>query len=145
SRLIDRREFLEGAAGVALGASAVGALSSFRPATASGPYRELAREIRGTVVTPSSSSYRRDKVLVNSRFDGAHPHAIVYCDSAEDVEKTVRWAKRHAIRIVPRCGGHSYAGYSTTSTGVVLDVSRLRRVHLHSGVATVGAGARLID
>ena len=31
---------------------------------ASGPYRELAREIEGTVVTPSTSSYRRDKVLV---------------------------------------------------------------------------------
>ena len=71
--------------------------------------------------------------------------AIVYCESAEDVEKTVRWAGKHAIRIVPRCGGHSYAGYSTTSEGVVVDVSRLRHVHAHDGTATVGAGARLID
>ena len=93
----------------------------------------------------SSSSYRRDKVLVDSRFDGTHPRAIVYCESAADVEKTVRWARRHAIHLVPRCGGHSYAGYSTTSTGVVVDVSRMHRVHLRDGVATVGAGARLID
>jgi FAD/FMN-containing dehydrogenase len=82
---------------------------------------------------------------VNSRFDGAHPHAIVYCESAEDVEKTARWARKHAIRIVPRCGGHSYAGYSTTSAGVVVDVSRMHHVHLRNGIATVGAGARLID
>ena len=84
-------------------------------------------------------------MLVDSRFDGTHPRAIVYCESAEDVEKTVRWAQKHAIRIVPRCGGHSYAGYSTTSHGVVVDVSRMHGVHLHDGIATVGGGARLID
>jgi FAD/FMN-containing dehydrogenase len=84
-------------------------------------------------------------VLIDSRFDGTHPRAIVYCESAEDVEKTVRWARKHTIRIAPRCGGHSYAGYSTTSRGVVVDVSRMHRVHARNGKATVGAGARLID
>jgi FAD/FMN-containing dehydrogenase len=69
----------------------------------------------------------------------------VYCESAEDVQKAVRWAQKHAIHVVPRCGGHSYAGYSTTSKGVVVDVSRMNRVHVHGGIATVGAGARLID
>jgi FAD/FMN-containing dehydrogenase len=111
----------------------------------SGPFRDLARQIQGTVVTPASSAYERDKVPVNSRFDGAHPKAIVYCESAEDVEKTVRWAHKHAIHIVPRCGGHSYAGYSTTSNGVVVDVSRMNRVRVRNGIVTVGAGARLID
>lgn len=96
-------------------------------------------------MTPSSAAYGRDKVLIDSRFDGTRPQAIVYCESAEDVQKTVRWARKHAIHIVPRCGGHSYAGYSTTSRGVVVDVSRMSRVHVHDGVATVGAGARLID
>jgi FAD/FMN-containing dehydrogenase len=110
-----------------------------------GPFRELAREIQGTVVTPSSSAYGRDKVLVDSRFNGTRPQAIVYCESAEDVQRTVRWAQKHAIHIVPRCGGHSYAGYSTTNRGVVVDVSRMNRVHVHGGIATVGAGARLID
>jgi FAD/FMN-containing dehydrogenase len=120
-------------------------VSGFRRDTASGPFRELAREIQGTVVTSSSSAYGRDKLLIDGRFDGAHPQAIVYCESAEDVERTVRWAQKHAIHIVPRCGGHSYAGYSTTSKGVVVDVSRMNRVHVHNGIATVGAGARLID
>ena len=97
------------------------------------------------MVTPSSAAYGSDKVLVNSRFDGTHPRAIVYCESAEDVEKTMHWARRRAIRIVPRCGGHSFAGYSTTSDGVVVDVSRMRHVHTRKGIANVGAGARLID
>jgi FAD/FMN-containing dehydrogenase len=75
-------------------------------------------------------AYPQDKLLFNTPFDGSHPRAIVYCEFPEDVEKTVRWARRHAIRIVPRSGGHSYGGYSTTSAGVVVDVTRMRTVHL---------------
>ena len=49
------------------------------------------------------------------------------------------------MRIVPRSGGHSYGGYSSTS-GVIVDVSRLNGVSLDSvRRAVVGAGARLID
>lgn len=79
------------------------------------------------------------------RFDSAQPRAVVYCESVEDVERTIRWARKHGIRVVPRSGGHSYAGYSTTSTGVVVDVTRMHSVHLKAGRATVGSGARLID
>ena len=47
-------------------------------------------------------------------------------------------------RSPPRSGGHSYGGYSTGS-GLVLDVSRMHGVQLANGIATVGAGAQLID
>jgi FAD/FMN-containing dehydrogenase len=50
------------------------------------------------------------------------------------------------MRISPRGGGHSYAGYST-GTGLVCDVTRLSSVNVSSasGTAVVGAGARLVD
>ena len=57
----------------------------------------------------------------------------------------VRWADRFGVRIMPRSGGHSYAGYSTTSAGVVVDLSRLRGVRVSGGRATVGPGTQLID
>jgi FAD binding domain/Berberine and berberine like len=133
------------AGSLALGAGAAGALSGFRFDLTSGIFHELARELQGTVVTPSRAAYQRDKLLVNSRFDGSRPWAIVYCKSSEDVERTIHWARKHAIRIVPRCGGHSYGGYSTTSAGVVVDVTRMNKIHVSGGKATVGAGARLID
>jgi FAD/FMN-containing dehydrogenase len=46
-----------------------------------------------------------------------------------------------------RSGGHSYAGYSTAARGVVLDLRDLNaiRVDKHTGTATIGAGALLID
>jgi FAD/FMN-containing dehydrogenase len=71
---------------------------------------------------------------------------VAFCESAADVQKAVRWARRHNVRIAARSGGHSYGGYST-GTGLVIDVSRLNRITVSAATrtATIGAGARLID
>jgi len=128
-----------------------GGLSLGRPlvelarAGAGGIYDELASGLRGEVVLPGASAYEQARLLFNTRFDAVKPRAVVFCESTTDVQRTVRWAHKHAVRIVPRSGGHSYGGYSTTS-GVIVDVSRLSGVTLDpSHRAIVGAGARLID
>jgi len=110
-----------------------------------GIYGQLARTIQGDVVVPSDPAYTQARVLYDTRFDGVHPRAVVFVESIADVEKTVRWARKHALRLTPRSGGHSYGGYSV-SPGVVVDVSRLHGVTVApNGRAAVGAGARLID
>jgi len=128
-----------------------GGLSLGRPllelarAGAVGIFDELANELRGEVVLPGASAYEQARLLFDTRFDSIKPRAVVFCESTVDVQRTVRWARKHAVRIVPRSGGHSYGGYSTTS-GVIVDVSRLNGVALDpSHRAVVGAGARLID
>ncbi len=143
-----RRELLARGGRVALVA---GGVSLGRPlvrlarASAGGIYDELANGLRGEVVLPSSSAYDQARLLFDTRFDAVMPRAIVFCESTADVQRTVRWAREHAVRIVPRAGGHSYGGYSTT-TGVIVDVSRLNGITLDpSRRAVVGAGARLID
>jgi FAD/FMN-containing dehydrogenase len=94
------------------------------------------------VLTPASST----GVVFNARYDRVHPLAVVQPLDAADVARTVAWARRHGVRLAARSGGHSYAGYSTT-TGVVADLRRLNAisVNTHARTATVGAGARLID
>ncbi len=51
-----------------------------------------------------------------------------------------------AYKLAARSGGHSYAGYSSCP-GLVIDVSSLNGVSVQLGMqlATVGAGAQLID
>src|SRR6266508_5636574 len=111
----------------------------------SGIFGELARGLRGDVVVRGDSGYDQARVLFNTRFDSVKPRAVVFCESREDVERTVHWARKHAIRIVPRSGGHSYGGYSATP-GVIVDVARMNGVSLGPRRrAVVGAGARLID
>jgi len=96
------------------------------------------------VLTPGSAGYDRARLLYSPRFDTARPEAIVFCETVGDVVHTIRWARRYRVHLVPRSGGHSYGGYSTT-TGVVLDVSRLSRVRVSGRLAVVGAGALLVD
>jgi FAD binding domain-containing protein/berberine-like enzyme len=72
---------------------------------------------------------------------------VVRPRDTRDVQAILRWADRFDVRVVPKSGGHSYAGYSTTSNGVVVDLSLMRgvRVSTASKRATVGAGTQLID
>jgi FAD/FMN-containing dehydrogenase len=142
---ITRRELLVRGGRAALGVGAFPLATRLLSAPPTGIYGELARTLRGDVVLPIDSLYTKARVLFNTRFDAVHPRAVVLCETREDVERTVRWVRKHGVRVVPRSGGHSYGGYSTSS-GVVVDVSRLNGVTLDSRRrAVIGAGTRLID
>src|SRR5437763_242933 len=112
----DRREFLARAGGVAVTAGTIGVGPAFAGWSSSGgqPLRELARTLDGTVVARADAAYAHARLLVSTRFDAVHPQAVVFCETVADVHKTVRWARRHHVHVVPRSGGHSYGGYSTT-------------------------------
>jgi FAD/FMN-containing dehydrogenase len=64
-----------------------------------------------------------------------------------DVRRAVQWGVANDVRLRARSGGHSYAGYSTLSGGVVLDLRNLRSISIDARhrKATIGAGAQLID
>ena len=146
-----RREFLVRAGRTAAGASALVALPGWldvRSHAAADPKLvELAGLLQGQVVVPSDAGYDAARKVYFPRYDTVGPRAVVFCETDQDVWRTVRWSRRDPkVHIVPRSGGHSYAGYSTT-TGVVVDVSRMNAVTVNAanGTASVGAGARLVD
>jgi FAD/FMN-containing dehydrogenase len=143
---LDRRDFLRRTGALTVSAGITRPSRWWVPAgTGVGPLAQLRRQIRGDVVGRTSSAYGRARRLFDTRFDSIRPLAVVYCETASDVQKTLLWARKHSFRIAPRSGGHSYGGYSTTP-GVVVDVTRLDRVTVGAGkTAAIGAGARLID
>ena len=169
SRTVDRRRFLrDGAAAVAaltvpalagcgeittrVTLDTAHAVDAAKPATTptAAAWRSLAKSLSGRLVLPSDHAYGTAKELFDPRFDVARPAAIAYCATPVDVQRTIAFARAHAIRPIPRCGGHSYAGYSTGS-GLVIDVTRMNKVTVtaaRKGVpatAQVGAGTRLVD
>jgi FAD/FMN-containing dehydrogenase len=142
---LTRRQLLGRGAALALGAAPLADALAAAAASPTGIFRELDRSLSGDVVVRGGPGYKAAHVLYNTRFDGIRPQAIAFCESATDVQRTIRWAHKHGIHIVPRSGGHSYGGYSTT-TGVVVDVSRIDALSLTAdNRAAVGAGAHLID
>ena len=141
---LGRREFLgEAVAGVVALALPEEAPHSARLSRRAA--RALRSAVRGPVFLPRTPGYERERLVYNTRFDGIRPDAVVEVLDTRDVQAVVRWANRFGVRVVPRSGGHSYGGYSTTANGVVVDLGRLRGVRVANGRATVGAGARLID
>ena len=107
-------------------------------------WSEFGRSLTGRLVRPSDAGYLTDLQLYDSRFDGVRPAGIAYCASPADVQHSIAFARDHDLPFAARSGGHSYAGYSTSS-GLVIDVTSMAAVSSRSGSATIGAGARLID
>jgi FAD/FMN-containing dehydrogenase len=137
---LDRRALLVRGAAAAAALAAPG-----RAAPAGGRLAALAARVSGPVIGRSSAAYGQARLVYNERYDGIRPLGVVQPVSVADVRQTVDWSRRTGVPIAIRSGGHSYAGYSTGG-GLVLDLGRLRSIHLApSGHATVGAGARLID
>ena len=121
---LDRREFLTGAAGGALGLALPGEAAFDVLAAPSALSQRAARALRsavkGRVLFPRSPGYASARLVYNTRYNGARPEAVVQVESTADVAAVVRWANRFDVPVVARSGGHSYAGYSTTSNGVVV-------------------------
>ncbi len=64
-----------------------------------------------------------------SPFDLAPPHAVVYCESCDDVVAAVKLADRYAVPVIPFGVGSSLEGHLlAVQGGVTLDVSRMNRV-----------------
>lgn len=106
----------------------------------------LKTALGGEVLRPGDSGYDSARLLYNQQFDALRPAGLARCQSEADVQAALGFARRFAVRLAIRSGGHSYAGYST-SEGLVLDVSRLNSVIVDAqkNSARIGAGAKLID
>ncbi len=142
---------------IATGALAAGALAASPRAGASlaraaagahaptaAQWAALRHSLTGTLVRPTDASYPQARLVYDLRFDQASPAAIAYPRSSTDVQRLVHFARRHSLAPIPRCGGHSYAGYSTGG-GLVIDVGAMNAVSVSGSRATVGAGTRLVD
>jgi FAD/FMN-containing dehydrogenase len=123
--------------------------SAGRAPTASGPpspadWAALARDLAGPLVRPGQAGYTMAKELFDPRFDSLHPAGIAYCRNPHDVATCLAFVRKYGVPVAARCGGHSYAGWSSTS-GLIVDVTKMAGVSVSGGTATVGAGTRLID
>ena len=97
----------------------------------------------GELITPDSDAYDTARRPALARYRDVRPRAVVRAASVRDVARTLACAQHGGIHVVPRGGGHCFAGRSTTG-GLVLDLSRLDAVTVGpGGRATIGAGARL--
>ncbi|MGR8009790.1 FAD-binding oxidoreductase [Streptomyces hypolithicus] len=105
----------------------------------------LARSLAGSLVRPDDAQYKTARQLYNTRFDSLKPAAVAYVANDADIKECLTFARSHRTPVAIRNGGHSYAGWSSGTGRLVIDVSKLAGVKANRTAATIGAGAKLID
>src|ERR1700745_201743 len=126
------------------GATSGAAAPTTTPSPSPADWTALGRDLPGPLVRPGESAYTVSKRLFDPRFDSLHPAGIPYCRNPHDVATCLAFVRKFGVPVAARCGGHSYAGWSSTS-GLIIDVTRMSGVNVSGSTATVGAGTRLID
>lgn len=104
----------------------------------------LRSRLHGELRRAGDSGYVEASRLFDPRFDRVRPAAVASVASPHDIAHCLDFARRFALPISIRSGGHSYIGAST-GRGLVIDVRPLNAITVGEGTATIGAGAALVD
>jgi hypothetical protein len=114
-------------------------MSSLAPAAL-----ELA--MRGSITAPGDPDYDDRRKLYNAMID-RRPALIARCTDAADVMAAIGHARREAMPLAIRGGGHNGAGLGSVDDGLVIDLSGMRGVIVDpaSRVARVLGGSLIGD
>ena len=90
-------------------------------------YSLLHSQFKGDLLCPDDSGYEASRGIWNGMFD-RRPALIARCVDVSDIQNAIRAAVETGTLTAVRCGGHSLAGFSTCEGGMVIDLSKMRRV-----------------
>src|SRR5919109_4434782 len=98
---------------------------------------ELSDSLSGDVLTEGDREYERARLCFNLLID-RRPTAIARCIDADDVAAALAYGQAQGLEIAVRGGGHNPAGHCAVDDGLVIDLSRMRDVHVdpENGIAT---------
>jgi len=102
----------------------------------------LRRKLHGEVILPGDPGYEVARTVWNGAVD-KRPAMVVYCASTADVVETVALAQSGNHLVAVRSGGHNVAGLSVCDDGIVIDLSRMKRILVDPERCVVRAEAGL--
>lgn len=102
-------------------------------------WQQLANRISGVVLRPGEVGYKQASTPSNLRYASIQPAGVAACLNASDVAQSILWARQNGVRAVPRSGGHSYGGYSTTQ-GLIINLGLMKDAQVNPVLQTVKLG-----
>jgi FAD/FMN-containing dehydrogenase len=94
--------------------------------------------VRGAVLRPEDPGYDDARAIWNALID-RRPALILQCTGAADVVDAVNFAREQNALVSVKSGGHNVAGNAVNDGGLVIDLSRMRGVHVDPSTRTVRA------
>lgn len=103
---------------------------------------KLASSLRGGLVLQDDDDYDTARAVWNGMID-KRPSLIARCEGTADVVTAVNFARRHNLLLAVRGGGHNVAGNAVCDGGLVIDLSRMKSIHVDptQRIARVEGGA----
>ena len=101
--------------------------------------QELQRGFAGRLLAPQDPDYDDAREVYNAMID-RRPALIARCADAQDVARTIGFARAHELPLAVRGGGHNGAGLGVCDDGVVADLSLLRAIEVNPEARTVRVG-----
>ena len=107
---------------------------------------ELRCSLEGDVLVPGDVQYEPARVCFNAFVD-RRPALIVRCLGRADVATAFDFARTNELEVAVRGGGHNPAGHCVLDGGLVIDLSRMRRVETdpEARVARAEGGSTWLD
>jgi FAD/FMN-containing dehydrogenase len=99
---------------------------------------------RGELIQPGDPSYEQARRIWNASID-KHPGLIARCTGVADVIAAVNFARENELLVAVRAGGHNVGGRAVCDNGIVIDLSRMKAIHVDAANrrARVQTGATL--
>jgi FAD/FMN-containing dehydrogenase len=91
--------------------------------------RELATKLTGKVLEPADEGYDAARALWNARFD-RRPAVIARCQTTEDVQAAVDFARTHDLQLSVKGGGHAFAANTVGEGGLLIDLSPMKGIEV---------------
>jgi FAD/FMN-containing dehydrogenase len=92
----------------------------------------------GDVLTPESPGFDAARKIWNGMID-RKPASIACCSSVDDVVAAIRFCAEWDVYPAIRGGGHNVAGLAMVDDGLVIDMTRLKRIRVDPGARTATA------
>ncbi len=90
---------------------------------------DLRGRFAGNLVGPADPAYEEERKVHNGAID-RRPALVAVCRGTADVVDALAFAREHGLPISVRGGGHNVAGRAVLDDGLVIDLSRMKGIHV---------------
>src|SRR5215467_12940366 len=106
----------------------------------------LRTSFHGELFEPNDNGYT-DACRIWNASVNKHPALIARCSGVADIIAAIEFARENSLLTAIRGGGHNVGGRALCDDGIVIDLSRMRAVHVEPATRTVRVqgGATLGD
>jgi FAD/FMN-containing dehydrogenase len=96
-------------------------------------------QLRGELIEPTDAGYDEARKVYNAMIS-RKPRLIALCTDVADVIAAIHFARKNNLLVSVRGGGHNAGGLGICDDGLVIDLSRIKYVHVDPAARIVRVG-----